>query len=405
MTRQPDVEPVSDEPSSLPTAGGDEAESSPLTDQLTPPESDVTPETSAEAADDLPPAFRLIHTRGGRFGKQPNRASSPVVWLTIVCLGVGILGGYLLPRAGDVAAKGVASSPNEEIFAPLTPAEVRDLDTAYTLRRDGKFEEAEQLFASLARGRKEWGVLNVEAGRTLLYAGNFKRMGAVLDRAIEKGSTPAEAHFLLAARQLALKNFPEAEASFASAVALDPTEPNYYYCWGECLRGQGKLLEAIEKFRSALLRNQYETATGLYRLKLWLSQIEADQESPGGVSAEIDAALAQPYPPMEALFAAAARTLKAGDLKLAASQISHARQTVDPTIFHVIISDPFFRPIRADFTDANLISAAPAAVGAGERTTSDIPSPTPPMPLEPSRPDPSAAGPPKTSGPVVSSHR
>ena len=43
------------------------------------------------------------------------------------------------------------------------------------------------------------------------------------------------------------------------------------------------------KFQEALVRNQYETTEGLYQLKLWLSQIQADQEAAKDTNARVDA--------------------------------------------------------------------------------------------------------------------
>ena len=134
--------------------------------------------------------------------------------------------------------------------------------------------------------------------------------------------------------------FQDAESNFAKAVAMDPARPDFYYFWGELLRREGKPLEAASKFRSALLRNQYETAEGLYRLKMWLSDIQADQEKTSGASAQIDAGLAQARPPMEALLAGAVRSIKAGQVSEAAVLLGRARQVVEPTVFFVVMQDP-----------------------------------------------------------------
>ncbi len=157
------------------------------------------------------------------------------------------------------------------------------------------------------------------------------------------------------------KNFQEAETSLAAAVAADPTRPDFFFLWGECLRDEGKPLEAVDRFRSALLRNAYETADGLYRLKLWLSEIDANVENTEGLSAAIDTALAQPSPPMETLFAAAARDLKAGNSRAAAEHVRRARDRVDPEVYHVIMNDPTFAPFRARLEAAEPMPSAPPA--------------------------------------------
>ena len=203
------------------------------------------------------------------------------------------------------------------------------------------------MFTALGRKHPDWGTMEVEVGRTLLYARNLKAARVVLTASADKGPTGAEANFLLGTLFEAEKLYPQAESSFAKAVQLNPTDPNYYYFWGECLRKEGKVLAAIPRFRSALLRNQYETATGLYRLKLWLSEIEADQAATDGVNAEIDAGLSQHSPSMEALVAAAARDLKTGETTAAPNQLVRAREQMDPTVFRIVMNDPFFAPLRS----------------------------------------------------------
>ena len=116
--------------------------------------------------------------------------------------------------------------------------------------------------------------------------------------------------------------------------------PDFYYFWGECLRDEGKPREAAEKFRSALLRNQYETAEDLYQLKLWLSEIQADQEVTSGTDGKIDAALATtPRPPYSALFADAARKIKANHFDEAAKLFAQAQQLTEPVVFRVITQE------------------------------------------------------------------
>ena len=104
--------------------------------------------------------------------------------------------------------------------------------------------------------------------------------------------------------------------------------------------------QAASKYHSAMLRNQYETNAGLYRLKFWLCKIETDEANSIGLNAEIDAALARPHPAMEFLFAAAARDIVAGDFKAAASRLRQARDITPPAIFSVIMRDPLFKTER-----------------------------------------------------------
>ena len=163
-----------------------------------------------------------------------------------------------------------------------------------------------------------------------------------------------DADFMVALLHLTTKEFDLAEASFGTAVALDPSRADFFYFWGECLRRDGKPQEAIDKFRAALLRNQYENSEGLYQLKLWLSEIQADREEATGGGKEIDNALAQARPPYEALFAAAGRAVKARRFADAAGFFARAQAITEPSVFRVILQDPSFleestRPELAGF--------------------------------------------------------
>lgn len=261
--------------------------------------------------------------------------------LAVGCLALGGLTGYLLPHRSSSSRNPDAINP-QKVVTPFTAADQNDLDAAYTARRDGRFAEAEEGFLTVAHNHPAWTSVEIELARTMVYQANFNGARVALNSIAKGNLVSSEANLLTGVTYTAQKAYRDAEASFAKAVAADPTRADVYYFWGECLRDEGKSLAAIDKFRSALLRNQYETETGLYRLKWWLSEIEVNKDEADGIDKDIDASLAGPYPAMEALFAAAAHALKAGDAQAAAAQLSRARQRVDPAVFTVILNDPLF---------------------------------------------------------------
>lgn len=181
----------------------------------------------------------------------------------------------------------------------------------------------------------------IEAGRTSLYLHDARTAQQTLST-LPPDQGQADASFLSALLHLTNKELELAEESFAIAVARDPARPDFYYFWGECLRRDGKPLEAVGKFRAALLRNQYENSEGLYQLKLWLSQIQAGQEETSGTNKAVDAALATPRPPYEALLAAAAREMKAKRYPQAVDFITRAQAVTEPAVFRVIMQDATF---------------------------------------------------------------
>ena len=250
-TRIAKKQPSRFDPSAEPAPTEDEASSS---DGL----SDVTAlEESAadQEAETLEASFagQVLLGRRPRPGKRRRLPLGFVVLLLSVCSTLAALGGYLLAKPTRRAI--VLNVPRgvQENLKPVTPTEEGGLDAAYKARHQKEFARAMQLFALLAPKPWNHGAMELEIGRTLLYQGKFSDARAVLETAADKGTMAADANLLLGALYKAQKSYPQAETSFAAAVALDPTRPEYYYIWGECLREEGKLLEATTKLRSALI--------------------------------------------------------------------------------------------------------------------------------------------------------
>ena len=289
----------------------------------------------------LPPAFVPSHTRRRILLGRRRRLAIRVGLLFSV---LGVLVGYALPHRQEIRVRTVA--PATPDVPSLTPADQSALDAAYAARATGNFQDAEARFLALGQTHPTWKAMLVEIGRTRLYHRQFNDAATVLRQAIAGGLAPAEANAVLGALYKAQQSYSAADECFAQAVALEPPEPVYYLFWGECLREQGKVRQAIAQYRSALLRNQYETATPLYRVKLWLSEIESGQAKAENLDASLDEALKRPDPPMEVLFAAAARDLKADNVAGAFRRVLLARQHTDLGMFQVVINDPIFAPIR-----------------------------------------------------------
>ena len=378
MLRLPSVDEV---PSSPPA---DRATAIPSEPRLTLPsrKGDVTPREKTASADPLPPAFRLLYLSPPPPENKIRLALQKALF-ALVCVALGVLGSSLLSKPSRTAVSVAGPGTSVEEVKPLTPAEQGELDTAYTALQTHKFADAEQRFEALARRHPNWQAMGVEVGLALFYQGKLDEASKALT-AVDKGWMSADANYVLGMIGLKDKDYSEAETNLAKAVTLDPTRPEYYYLWGECLREQGKLLEAAGKFRSALLRNRSETTTGLYRVKLWLSEIEADQENNDGAGAEIDAALALPRPPMEILFAAAARDLKAGNIDAATAHLLGARRRADPKVFQMILRDPVFADVHSRPELAGLFQAeAPADILESDKAATSPASSAMPIGLGP----------------------
>lgn len=308
---------------------------------------DDPPAEEAEASgqeDGLLPNFRL-----NKVYEPPPARSGPLKdwrWLlvTATLLSLGLAGGYCLGlnNAPPTAPKFKAGKGAEKQVANALAPEVQaQVDAAFDATKHTQYQEAHDRFAVLYKDHPEWWSMGIETARTSLYLHDAQGAQRAL-REVSAIEALPDADFIMALLHLTNKEMDLAETSFATAVARDPARPDFYYFWGEALRRDGKPREAVEKFRSALLRNQYENAEGLYRLKYWLSQIQADAEESGGANKEINAGLAADHPPYEALFAAAAREMKARRYPEAIKLITRARALTEPSVFRVIMEDPTF---------------------------------------------------------------
>ena len=320
-------------------------------------DSDQKTDAVSSASPAPPPSW--LRFLGSRRVQSSNKRQ--VGLLAVGCLALGLLGGYLLGRHSVKPTVFGGQDSTREGAVRLTTSELDQLDGAYTARYTHHYTEAEQSFTALGRTHPNWPIMKVELGRTMLYDGKLTGARTVLNTAAIGGMATADALFALGVVDMVKKNYREAETNLAAAVAADPTRPDFYFLWGECLRDQGRPLEAAERFRSALLRNSYETADGLYRLKLWLSEIDANVENDDGLSATIDTALAQPSPSMEVLFAAAARDLKAGKFQAATEHVRRARQCTDPEVCNVVLNDPTFVQVRGRPELAGMFQMEPTA--------------------------------------------
>ena len=223
----------------------------------------------------------------------------------------------------------------------VSPQVQAAVDSAFEDTKHARYDDARKRFEALFAEHPEWPSMEIEAARAALYARDFQGAQALLGKATQDRPL-ADAALLGALLHLAAQEYDAADVSFAAATATDPARADIYYFWGENLRREGKPLLAAEKFKAALSRNQYENVEPLYLLKYWISLIQSDQEGPSGEGAKIDASLAAAHPSSAALFAGAARAIKAANYKAAAGFLTRAQAITDPTVFSVVLRDPTF---------------------------------------------------------------
>ncbi len=292
----------------------------------------------------LPAGLRLTRSTENSLAERRGVPGWIFAVTALLCLALGGLGGYFLrPKgaAANASPTGAAATARTGPVLALAPAVLADVDSAFTANKQGQFADARQRFDTLADQHPDWVSMRIEAARTTMYEHDFEAAERIL-ATVQRTGTNVDAEFLTGLLQMTTQTYDKSEDAFARATALDPARADIFYFWGECLRRQGKPQDAAVKFREALLRNQYETSEGLYQLKLWLSEIQADQEAAKGSNAKIDADLASGHPSGPALFAAASREIKAERFAEAGAHVAQAQKVMEPAVFRVILQDPTF---------------------------------------------------------------
>ena len=308
------------------------------------------PEDTAEHAvpeqDDIPVALRLTRDPDMVVVRQ-GITKGTLSLLALAALVVGGGAGYLLghSQAAAQAPLRTADTTKNLLPIPLSNETQAALETAFTNTKQGHYTEARQQFEALYAKHPEWPSMEIEAARAALYQRDMDGTQSLLTAATRERPL-ADAALLAALLHLAAQEYDTADGAFAQAAATDPARSDIYYFWGENLRREGKPQQAASRFKSALVRNQYENVEPLYLLKYWISLVQADQEASSGEGPKIDASLASAHPTSAALFAGAVRALKAGNYKDAAALVTRAQAVTDPTVFGVIMRDPTFMEVN-----------------------------------------------------------
>lgn len=300
----------------------------------------------ADGDDPLPEAFRL--TRVTRGDRRPRHLLTDWRWLLpLVAVWAGSLFAVYWVTSHRPApvptsmTRVIYAEAKRDVRGPVSPQTLGEVDAAYDAVKHTRYVEARRLFSALRDKHPEWPSMAVEAAQACFSANDEAAGQQILGLLTADRLTP-DANAALGLHRLFYQDYDLAEDAFAAAVALDPSRPEYFYFWGECLRRHGKPQAAAEKYRSALLRNKYENTESLMQMKLWLAEIQAGQEEVSGTNRQIDAALALPRPTYGALFAAAGRSLKGRRYEEAAAFLHRAQEVTEPLVFRSALFDPAF---------------------------------------------------------------
>ncbi len=141
------------------------------------------------------------------------------------------------------------------------------------------------------------------------------------------------------------RHFLQASSAFQEAALAMPFAPESFRLWGESLRRQGSLQNAIAALQEALVRYpvgalEFAGAREYVAYKIRLAQIEADQDADIGSS--LPARLAA-QPSGYWLLTEAAFALQHGDDPRAAAALQKAQAVLPPADFDHLLGDYFFR--------------------------------------------------------------
>jgi tetratricopeptide (TPR) repeat protein len=288
----------------------------------------------------------------------------PQSLVALALAAAGFAAGWLLAPARPERTRVVVSNPLAEQWnlPALTAPQQQSLDEAFAAFKAAHYDVAERKFADLLKQQPLWTALNSDRACAAVYRYDEATFLSLVKQGQKDGSlSAADGKLLTALRRVGIGHLKAAAESFAEAAAADPTRADIFDQWGLCLLRWGKPAAAAENFHAAWLRNSFPIMDELYRTEFLLAQIQAGQDTPGGLGPRLDEALADPEPSSAALFAGAARAVRANRFDEAAAWLERARRVTAPSMYLVLLYSPFFNQDRSRPELAPLYLAAEKA--------------------------------------------
>ena len=179
--------------------------------------------------------------------------------------------------------------------------------------------------------------------------GSFFDAEASLVRWLDSNTAPDVSATINAARGFNFvrkRQFDSAPDCFAAVALADPFDATNLLHWGETLRRNGNLEEAVAKFQDALSRLPVTTAPSVEAQREYiayeqrLTQIEEGRQAE--LQPELDQYLGAPAPSGYWLMTAAAVALEKRDMPGAADALKKAQVVFPPDQFRTLLADYFF---------------------------------------------------------------
>ena len=277
----------------------------------------------------------------------PNRGQS-VLYL-VFCAGLSIAAflvgrGASHPAASQPGGATPAATPAPHWNATL----LGKLDQILAADQSGDLKNARAQAVDLKKQIGSSLELDLYIASLTTRLGRTNDAEADLSRLLEPYMQPLQAAAVnesMAFTYSRRRDFKRAAEAFADASRIDPFEPDNYYRWGEVLRRQGRLQDAIDKFRQALQRlpegeAESESQRECAAFKMRLAQIELGHDAE--VKPDLEAHLREPSPGGYWLLTAAAFALQHSDIPGATDALQKARVALPASQYAALIDDYYF---------------------------------------------------------------
>ena len=288
-------------------------------------------------------------------GRGRNRFVVP--WKTLGYLALLLLVSsvaYFAGRSSErsaalaTASGSAAAAPVPQPVTVWTQATVSQLDAVLAADQSGDLKAARQLAAALKKRIPNAPGLDLYLSTFDVRQSRFNDADVAVSRTLNALTAPLEVasaneHFgFIYARH---REFARAVTAFENAAMMDPFNAIHFQHWGETLRRNGRLQEAIERFQQALVRlgggqPGLDSQRNEIEFKIHLAQIELGKDE--DVKTAIDTHLREPAPGGYWFLTAAAFALQHGEMAAAADALGKARVVLSPDDYAVLASDYFF---------------------------------------------------------------
>ena len=276
------------------------------------------------------------------------------------------LGAFLVGRSdAHRTAPAMTNHPEGGLTGAWSPAYTDLLDKALAADQAGDLPTALQIVNDLTKTLQHNPVLQAYQATLNTRLGHTNDVEADLSRLLRPNTPAADAAVLDEAQGFNYarrRDFDQAINSFVAVATVRPLDIANLLHLAEAYRRKGRLTEAVDTFRLAILRLptnfQLDTLARReflsYEQRLTLLENGRDAEFKGDLAQRLNA----PSPAPEWLLTAAAVALQKGDMSTAVDRLKQAQAVLPPAQFATRMGDYFFRAF-AYHPEMNTFLSAP----------------------------------------------